>query len=72
MEILSFHCQQISLRVDEMQNTHHWSVILTRAAMRLLIRTGGSKIKQYMLSHHTIETKRTLLRPKLAKSKLKV
>ena len=70
MEILSFHCQQISSRVDGMQNTHHWSVIMTRAAMRLLIRTGGGKIKQYMFSHRTIETKRTLVRPMLAKSKL--
>ena len=45
MEILLFHCQQIPSRVDGMQNTHHWSVILSRAAMRLLMRTGGGKIK---------------------------
>ena len=50
MEILSFHCQQISSRVDGMQNTHHWSVILTCVTMRLLIRTGGGKIKYYMFS----------------------
>ena len=45
MEILLFHCQQIPSRVNGMQNTHHWSVMLSRAAMRLLTRTGGGKIK---------------------------
>ena len=45
MEILLFHCQQIPSRVNGMQNTHHWSDILSRAAMRLLISTGGGKIK---------------------------
>ena len=45
MEILLFHCQQILSRVNGIQNTHHWSDILSRAAMRLLIRTGGGKIK---------------------------
>ena len=40
MELLLFHCQQIPSRVDGMQNTHHWSVIMSRVAMRLLMRTG--------------------------------
>ena len=70
MELLLFHCQQISSRVDGMRNTHHWSVILSRAAMRLLIRTGGGKIEYCMFSYHAIETKCILVRPKLAKSKL--